>query len=118
MNLQKLWYWCWLVAYFGLGLVAASYTRGPEVGGLWGAMPIGGLGTEFGKFIAILFPGGATPRDAEAGTPSRAAIICARSWKSLCFDLSSCSLILMDTLSISLKYANLLSNLCSCPKKG
>lgn len=108
-----------VVVYWGLGLVAAI-PGGPEVSGLWGVMPIGGLGAEFGKFMAILFAGnvGATPRDDEAGMPSRAAIICARSWKSLCFDLSSCSLTLIVTLSISLKNANLLSNLCSYKKRG
>lgn len=53
-----------VVVYWGLGLVAAI-PAGPEVGGLWGAMPIGGLGPEFAKFMAILFPGtvGAIPRD-------------------------------------------------------
>ena len=73
----------------------------------------------FAKFMGILFVGnvGAPPRDDEAGKPSRAAIICARSWKSLCFDLSSCSLILTVTFSMSLKNANLLSNLCSYKKE-
>lgn len=69
-----------VVAYWGwgwrLGLVAAIPT-GPDVGGLWEVMPIGGLGTEFAKFMAILLAGndGAMTRDDVAGKPSRAAII-------------------------------------------
>lgn len=45
-------------------------------------MPIGGLGTEVGKLIPGLLIGndGAVGLDEEPAKPSRAAIICARSW--------------------------------------
>ncbi len=45
-------------------------------------MLIGGLATAFAKFVAILLVGndGGIALDEEAGKPSRAAIICARSW--------------------------------------
>lgn len=55
---------------------------GLDIGGLWEVMPIGGLGTEVGKLIPGLLIGndGAVGLDEEPAKPSRAAIICARSW--------------------------------------
>lgn len=56
---------------------------GLDIGGLWAVMLIGGLATAFAKLVAILLvgnDGGIAPLDEEVGKPSRAAIICARSW--------------------------------------
>jgi hypothetical protein len=55
---------------------------GLKIGGLWEVILIGNLPTEFAKFVAILLVGreGGIALDEEAGAPSRAAIICARSW--------------------------------------
>lgn len=59
-------------------------TAGPmglDIGGLWEVMLIGGLGTEFAMFVAILLgKDGGIALDEEGGTPSLAAMICARSW--------------------------------------
>lgn len=65
------------------GLGATDVPIGLEIGGLWEIMLIGGLGTELAKFVAILLAGNdgcGIALDEEAGKPSRAAIICARSW--------------------------------------
>ena len=67
----------------GFGGVGATVPMGLDIGGLWAVMLIGGLATAFAKFVAILLvgnDGGIAPLDEEAGKPSRAAIICARSW--------------------------------------
>lgn len=55
---------------------------GLKIGGLREVILIGILPTEFAKFVAILLVGneGGIALDEEAGAPSRAAIICARSW--------------------------------------
>ena len=89
---------------------------GLDIGGLWDVMLIGGLGTEFAMFMAILLVGkdGGIPLDEEGGIPSLDAMICALSWNSRCLDLSNCSLTLITTFSISLKKANLVSNLFIC----
>lgn len=96
--------------------VEANVPMGLAIGGLWEVMLIGGLGIEFTKLVATLLVGdvGGIPLDEDAGNPSRAAMICARSWYSLCLDLSSCSLTLIIMWSISLKKANFISNLCNC----
>ena len=66
----------------GFGGVGATVPMGLWIGGLWAVMLIGGLATAFAKFVAILLVGndGGIALDEEAGKPSRAAIICARSW--------------------------------------
>jgi hypothetical protein len=58
------------------GGVLANAPIGVEIGGLWVAMFIGGLGNVFAKFIAILLEGNdcGIALD-EGGKPSRAAII-------------------------------------------
>ena len=66
----------------GLEGVGTIGPMGLDIGGLVAVMLIGGLATEFAKFVAILFAvfDGGIALDDEAGKPSRAAIICARSW--------------------------------------
>ena len=66
----------------GFERVVKTEPIGLEIGGLWGNMVIGGLGTEFAKFIGIRLFGNdvGTPLDEEAGKPRRDAIINARSW--------------------------------------
>lgn len=88
---------------------------GLDIGGLREFVPIKGLDAIFGKPTAALF-GGKTCELGRAGPdiPNRVAIICALSWKSLCFDLSNCSLTRIATLSISVKKANLVSSLYNC----
>lgn len=61
--------------------VRATVPMGLIIGGLWEVILIGGLATEFAKFVAILLvDDGGIALDEDAGKPSRAAIICARSW--------------------------------------
>lgn len=60
-------------------------TAGPmglDIGGLWEVMLVGGLGSEFAKFMAILLVAefGGIALDEEGGIPSLAAMICALSW--------------------------------------
>lgn len=62
--------------------VGGTAPMGLDMGGLCEVIISGGLGTAFVAFVAILFVGIADgiPLDEEPGKPSRAAIICARSW--------------------------------------
>lgn len=67
---------------YGLEGVGVIEPMGLDNGGLGAFMLIGGLATEFAKFVATLFAafGGGIALEEEAGKPSRAAIICVRSW--------------------------------------
>lgn len=93
-----------------------------EIGGLREEfIPIKGLDAAFGKAAAAAAAaallGGKFCEEggrAEPGIPNRVAIICALSWKSLCFDLSKSSLTLNPTFSISAKKANFVSSLYNC----
>ena len=65
----------------GLDGIGAIGPMGLDIGGLGAVMLIGGLATEFAKFVATLFAvlDGGIALEEEAGKPSRAAIICCRS---------------------------------------
>ncbi|PPR98449.1 hypothetical protein GOBAR_AA22224 [Gossypium barbadense] len=75
-----------VVDTYGLEGVGVIEPMGLDNGGLGTLMLIGGLATEFAKFVAILFAafGGGIAIEEEAGKPSRAAIICVRSWDLNC----------------------------------
>lgn len=85
---------------------------GLDTGGLREFVPIKGLDATLGKPAAALL-GGKACELGRAGPdiPNRVAIICALSWKSLCFDRSNCSLTRIATFSISVKKANFVSSL-------
>lgn len=90
-----------------------------ETGGLREEfIPIKGLDATFGKAAAAAAAllGGkfCEAGRTEPGIPNRVAIICALSWKSLCFDLSKSSLTLNETFSISAKKASFVSSLYNC----
>lgn len=88
---------------------------GLEIGGLSAFIPIMGLDATLGNATPALLGGkDCEGGRADPGIPNRVAIICALSWKSLCFDRSNCSLTLITTFSISAKKANLVSSLYNC----
>lgn len=86
-------------------------------GNFWGAR-LDGLGPAKPWAMANLVAGidGGIDLEDEAGKPSRAAMIWARSWSSLCLALSNCSLAREITLSMSPKSASLISSFLNCRK--
>lgn len=76
--------WIELPADVGNGIEGLGPTipMGLDIDGLWETMLSGGLGTEPAMFMPILLVGNdeGITLDDEAGKPSLAAIICARSW--------------------------------------
>ena len=66
----------------GTDRLGAIGPTGLDIGGLWDSMPSGGLGTAPATFTPILLPGNddGIILDDEAGMPSLAAIMFARSW--------------------------------------